>query len=149
MNSDSIHILIIEDERVIWSGCRLVLMEQGYAVDIRMTGGTGLEAALKGNYDLVLLDIKLPDISGMEILQKIREKRPEVHVIIMTGFSTVQNADQGSNESQRKYVNKLYDVMRMPKFWMTKLKDIKNTDDLKYIWKGMKAYVKDTHNRSK
>jgi len=92
MNSDSIHILIIEDEQVILSGCRLALMEQDYAVDIRMTGDTGLDAALNGDYDLVLLDIKLPDISGMEILQKIREKRPDIHVIIMTGFSTVQNA---------------------------------------------------------
>ena len=92
MNNDSIHILIIEDEQVVWGGCRLALMEQGYAVDIRMTGNTGLDAALNGKYDLVLLDIKLPDISGMEILKKVREKRPDVHVIIMTGFSTVQNA---------------------------------------------------------
>jgi len=92
MNSDSIHILIIEDEQVVWSGCRLALMEQGYTVDIRMTGETGLDAALNGTYDLVLLDIKLPNMSGMEILQKIREKKPNVHVIVMTGFSTVENA---------------------------------------------------------
>lgn len=88
----SIHILIIEDEQVILSGCRLVLMEQGYVVDTRLTGETGLDAALTGSYDLVLLDVKLPDLNGMEILQKIREKRPDVHVIVMTGFSTVQNA---------------------------------------------------------
>ena len=87
-----IHILIIEDEQVILSGCRLVLMEQGYVVDTRLTGETGLDAALTGSYDLVLLDVKLPDLNGMEILQKIREKRPDVHVIVMTGFSTVQNA---------------------------------------------------------
>jgi len=92
MNSDSIHILIIEDEQVILSGCRLVLMEQGYTVDTRMTGKTGMDAALNGTYDLVLLDINLPDLSGMEILQKVREKRADVHVIVMTGFSTVQNA---------------------------------------------------------
>ena len=89
---NSIHILIIEDEQVILSGCRLVLMEQGYVVDTRLTGETGLDAALTGSYDLVLLDVKLPDLNGMEILQKIREKRPDVHVIVMTGFSTVQNA---------------------------------------------------------
>ncbi|HUT43040.1 MAG TPA: response regulator, partial [Desulfobacterales bacterium] len=89
---NSIHVLIIEDEQVISSGCRLVLMELGYAVDTRMTGETGMDAALNGTYDLVLLDVKLPDMSGMEILQKVREKRPDVHIIVMTGFSTVQNA---------------------------------------------------------
>ncbi|MDY6790895.1 MAG: sigma-54 dependent transcriptional regulator [Thermodesulfobacteriota bacterium] len=89
---NSIHILIIEDEQVILSGCRLVLLELGYTVDTRMTGEAGMDAALNGTYDLVLLDVKLPDMSGMEILQKIGEKRPDIHVIIMTGFSTVQNA---------------------------------------------------------
>ncbi|MBI9086503.1 MAG: sigma-54-dependent Fis family transcriptional regulator [Desulfobacterales bacterium] len=92
MNSDSIHVLIVEDEQVVCSGCRLALTEVGYAVDIRMTGETGLDAALEGSYDLVLLDVNLPDMGGMEILRKIREKRPDVHVIVMTGFSTVQNA---------------------------------------------------------
>jgi len=92
IKKNSIHILIIDDEQVILSGCRLVLMEVGYVVDTRITGETGMDAALNGTYDLVLLDIKLPDMSGMEVLKKVREKRPDVHVIVMTGFSTIQNA---------------------------------------------------------
>ncbi|MBI4833172.1 MAG: sigma-54-dependent Fis family transcriptional regulator, partial [Candidatus Lindowbacteria bacterium] len=85
-------ILVIDDEQTICSGCRLTLSDEGYSVDVRSSGRAGLDAALKRQYDVVLLDMKLPDMDGMEILRTIRKESPLTYVIVMTGYSTVQNA---------------------------------------------------------
>jgi two-component system NtrC family response regulator len=87
-----IHVLIIDDERIICQGCRLALTEKGHAVDICGSGQAGLEAIQKRPYDIVLLDMKLPDMEGMEILEGLRKRRAQIYVIVMTGYSTVQNA---------------------------------------------------------
>jgi len=86
------NILVIDDEQVICSGCRLVLSDKGHSVDTCMTGKAGIDKILRDQYDVLLLDLKLPDMDGMEILRRIRKEKPGVYVIVMTGYSTVQNA---------------------------------------------------------
>ena len=86
------NILIIDDERVICDGCRVALSDKGHSVDICMSGRAGIDAILKGTYDLALLDMKLPDMDGMDILRTVEREKLGVYVIVMTGYSTVQNA---------------------------------------------------------
>lgn len=83
-----IKILVIDDELVICEGCRLAFADTFHSVTSCMNGRTGREALMSAPYDLVLLDIKLPDMDGMGLLKEIRKKHPEVYVIVMTGFST-------------------------------------------------------------
>ena len=85
-------IIVIDDEKVIRDGCRLVLSEVGHTVDISSTGQEGLDAARQGQYELVLLDLKLPDAEGMDLLKLLRHERPRLAVIVMTGYSSVQTA---------------------------------------------------------
>jgi DNA-binding NtrC family response regulator len=89
---ESAHILIIDDERVICDGCRLVLTPLGFTVESCLDGRSGMEAIRRGGYDLVLLDMKLPDIDGMDILKTVHQQNPELAVIVMTGYFTVENA---------------------------------------------------------
>ena len=89
---EPIRILVIDDEPVICDGCRLPLSDQGFLVDTCGSGTKGLEMLLGGEYDLALLDMKLPDMSGMEILQNVKHEKPGVYVIVMTGYSSVKNA---------------------------------------------------------
>jgi DNA-binding NtrC family response regulator len=89
---ESPNILVIDDERSICYGCRMALSEMGYSVDICMTGREGLDAILGGTYDVTLLDMKLPDMDGMEILRTVKRQTPGEYIIVMTGYSTVQNA---------------------------------------------------------
>ncbi|UCF85567.1 MAG: sigma-54-dependent Fis family transcriptional regulator [Desulfobacteraceae bacterium] len=85
-------ILIVDDENFICQGCHMVLSERGHSVDICPNGKEALETILDKAYDLLLLDMKLPDIDGMEILKTVRKTKPSVYVVVMTGYSTVKNA---------------------------------------------------------
>jgi DNA-binding NtrC family response regulator len=86
------HILVIDDERVICDGCRLVLTPLGFTVESCLNGRSGVEAVRRGAFDLVLLDMKLPDIDGMDILKTVHQEKPDLSVIVMTGYFTVENA---------------------------------------------------------
>jgi DNA-binding NtrC family response regulator len=99
------HILVIDDEPVICEGCRLALSDK-YPVDICHSGQEGLDTLLKGRYDLALLDMKLPDMDGMEVLHIVRQDKPGVYVIVMTGYSTVNNAVQAMKLGAFDYLAK-------------------------------------------
>lgn len=89
---EPIRILVIDDEPVVGEGCRQCLSDRGYCVDVRLTGREGLEAVFAGQYDVILLDMKLPDLDGMEILRTLKEDKPGEGIIVMTGYSSVKNA---------------------------------------------------------
>jgi len=89
---EPIRILVIDDEPVICNGCQQSLADRGHSVDARLTGREGLDAILQGNYEVILLDMKLPDLDGMEILRTLKKEKPGESIIVMTGYSTVKNA---------------------------------------------------------
>lgn len=103
---ESSNILVIDDERVICDGCRVALSDKGHSVDICMTGRAGLDAILKGTYDLALLDMKLPDMDGMDILRTVEKEKLSVYVIVMTGYSSVQNAVEAMKLGAFDYLTK-------------------------------------------
>jgi DNA-binding NtrC family response regulator len=99
-------VLVIDDEKVICDACRLVLSEKGHAVTHCMTGKDGLHEIENNAYDLILLDMKLPDIDGSRILAFIREKSPTLCVIVMTGYSTMSNALEAMKLGAADYLSK-------------------------------------------
>jgi len=103
---ETINILIIDDERVICNGCRMALMDANYSVDVCMNGRSGLDAILRGAYDVVLLDMKLPDLGGMEILKSVAKEKPGEHIIVMTGHFSVQNAVEAMKSGAFDYLTK-------------------------------------------
>ncbi|MDY7039161.1 MAG: response regulator [Thermodesulfobacteriota bacterium] len=102
----SLKVLVIDDESVICDACHLVLTEKGHAVDYCKTGKNGLLAIKRGAYDFILLDMKLPDIDGMEILETIKSEMPSTYVIVMTGYSTMSNAVQAMKMGAADYLAK-------------------------------------------
>jgi DNA-binding NtrC family response regulator len=101
-----LNILVIDDERSIREGCRLSLTHKGHVVDTCPNGQAGLEAILKGVYDIVLLDLRLPDMDGMEILRTVSREGPPVCIIIITGFSTVKGAVEAMKAGAFDYLSK-------------------------------------------
>ena len=102
----SVKILIVDDENVICQGCKLALPPPDYAVESRLDGKSGLETLRADEFDLVLLDMKLPDMEGMEILKIIRRENPDIPVIVMTGYFTVQNAVEAMKSGAVDYLTK-------------------------------------------
>ena len=103
---EPVKILVIDDEQIICNGCRMVLSDRGYEVDICLTGMGGQDAILGGSYDLILLDLKLPDMDGMDILRAVKKERPDIYVTVMTGYSTVQNAVEAMKLGAFDYITK-------------------------------------------
>ncbi|MCK5197165.1 MAG: response regulator, partial [Spirochaetales bacterium] len=81
--------LVIDDEQIILDSIRKILSKEAYSLDLTTKSREGLELALNKTYDLVLTDIRMPDIGGMRILRDIKRKKPETPVIILTGYATV------------------------------------------------------------
>jgi DNA-binding NtrC family response regulator len=106
---EPIRTLVIDDERSICEACRSVLSKRGHIVDVRMTGQAGLDAILGGGYEITLLDMKLPDLDGMEILRTVQKEKPGEHIVVMTGYSTVQNAVEAMKLGALDYLAKPFD----------------------------------------
>ena len=99
-------VLVIDDEQVICDACRLILSEKGCPVEYRLTGTGGMLAIEQGDFDLVLLDLKLPDVDGMKILKTVKKERPALSVIVMTGYSTISIAVEAMKNGAADYLGK-------------------------------------------
>src|SRR4051812_25971320 len=84
-------VLIIDDEMAIRESLETLLSMEGYTVEVAASGEEGLARVGERQFDLVLLDLALPDRSGMEILADLRAHDPQVSVIMITAYGTVEN----------------------------------------------------------
>ena len=103
-------ILIVEDERHLNDLLRMELEEEGYATGCAFDGKTGLDMALTGSYDLVLLDIMLPELNGLEVLRRIRRKEEQLPVIMVTALGTTMDRVTGLDSGADDYITKPFDI---------------------------------------
>ena len=86
----SARVLVIDDEEAMLRSCRRILEHQGMEVDATASALEGRQRALSGDHDVLLLDLRMPELDGMEVLAAVRDRRPELEVILITGYATVQ-----------------------------------------------------------
>ena len=103
-------ILIVDDDEVMRETLSDVLRKRGYEVASASSGSGALSATKKNIVDLVLLDMKLPDIDGIEVLKKIKEFDTEILVIMMTAYSDVQTAVSAMKSGAYHYINKPFEL---------------------------------------
>jgi signal transduction histidine kinase len=99
-------ILVIDDEPGIREGCKRALTPQGFSVDAAENGEDGLRLMQASSYDLVLLDVMMPGISGMDVLGAIHAHDPEIICIIITGFATVELAVSAIKQGAYDFLTK-------------------------------------------
>ncbi len=99
-------ILLMEDETNVAKGLKLVLEEEGYQVDWAETGRQAMELFRQKRYDLLLADLRLPDIDGMEVIKEVKHDRPDTGVIVITGYSTVSSAIEAMKLGASDYLQK-------------------------------------------
>lgn len=99
-------ILVIDDEEIVRISCKKCLNPEGYDVNVAENGLEGLRLAEANHYDLILTDLKMPDMDGMEFLSKVKEMQPEAKVIMITGYSTVEHAVKAIRLGAYNYIEK-------------------------------------------
>jgi len=106
-------ILIVDDDENIRKVLSAILTDEGYTVELAGTAKEGIVKTEKSYYNLALIDVRLPDMEGVELLSKMRETKPKMRKIIITGYPTLQNAVSAVNEGADAYVIKPFDVEKI------------------------------------
>ena len=106
-----IHILIAEDEKPISNLIKLSLKNAGYSCDCAFDGGEAADMIEENNYDLILLDIMLPDIDGFELMEYIRPL--EIPVIFITAKNSVQDKVKGLRMGAEDYIVKPFEIIEL------------------------------------
>src|SRR5690348_2928461 len=108
-SSGSGSVLIIDDEAAIRESLETLLEFEGYFVQAAETGEEGLARLGEAPYDLVLLDFALPDRNGLEVLSEIRSRDPQLPVIMITAYGTVDNAVRAMQNGATNFIQKPWD----------------------------------------
>jgi DNA-binding NtrC family response regulator len=98
--------LAIDDEQIVLDSIRKVLLAEGFEVDFSLNSREGLEWANTRDYDIVLTDIRMPEIGGMRILRDVKRIKPSLPVVIITGYATVTGAVQAMKLGASDYIEK-------------------------------------------
>lgn len=99
-------ILVIDDEEIVRVCCKRALAAEGYEVDVTSSGKEGLELYDRGKYDLVLVDLKMPRMEGVEVLANIKRESPAQKVIIITGYMALEQTDESAALGSTHYLEK-------------------------------------------
>jgi len=104
--SEQTRILVIDDERGLREGCRRILESEGYAVDLAEDGQKGLERIKQQPYDLLLIDLMMPVMGGLELMDEVQKLNLDVIMVVITGFATIETAVDAMKHGAYDYVPK-------------------------------------------
>jgi DNA-binding NtrC family response regulator len=98
--------LVIDDEQIVLDSVGKILKDENFRVESTLSGREGIDWALKNNYDIVLTDVRMPDIGGMIVLREVKRSRPSLPVVIITGFASIKSAVQAMKLGAADYLEK-------------------------------------------
>ena len=99
-------ILVVDDEMIVCESCQRILQEEGYEVECALEGKDAFEKMKRDPFNIVITDLKMPGIDGMEVLRTLRKEYPDTVVIMITGFSTVETAVEAMKLGAFDYIPK-------------------------------------------
>jgi DNA-binding NtrC family response regulator len=126
--TERIRILIVDDDESVRATFTAILEENGYIVDTAENGRDAIEKSNKNFYNAALIDIRLPDMDGTDLLTAMKETTPKMRKIIITGYPALQNAIDAVNKNADAYVlkpPKMRDALIMLKEQLQKQKEEK------------------------
>jgi DNA-binding NtrC family response regulator len=109
----TVRILIVDDDENIRKVVLAILEDKGYNVESVGTAREAVEKSKRKFYNLALIDIRLPDMEGIELLSKMRDTTPRMRKVIITGYPTLQNAVDAVNKGADAYIVKPFDVEKV------------------------------------
>jgi two-component system NtrC family response regulator len=106
-------ILVVDDDKNVRKTMNIILTKKGYAVDLAASGNEAINRAKETVYKVAIIDIRLPDMEGVELLTKMRETVPKTRKIMITGYPTMQNAVTALNSKADAYLIKPVDIKKL------------------------------------
>jgi DNA-binding response OmpR family regulator len=110
---EDLNILVIEDEKKIADSLKQGLNENSFCVEVAYDGRSGLGLFADGNFDMIILDLNLPDISGYDVSKEIRANNSKVPIIMLTALSTVDDKVEGFESGADDYLVKPFDFKEL------------------------------------
>jgi len=104
-------VLVVDDEDTLRTVLSQELKGEGYEVDAAADGRIAIDTLKVKQFDLVLLDIKMPNMNGFEVLRYIKQNHPNLKVIMLTGFADLKNAIESKKLGAEDFVSKPYDLV--------------------------------------
>jgi DNA-binding NtrC family response regulator len=101
--------LVIDDEQIVLDSVGTLLRDEGFDVDLSLSGREGLDWAIERNYDVILTDIRMPDIGGMRVLRDVKRIHQSLPVIMITGYASVNSAVQSMKLGAADYIEKPFE----------------------------------------
>lgn len=108
-----VKILVVDDDKNIRDSLAAILRDEGYVVDLAASGNEAIQKADETFYNVTLIDIRLPDMEGVELLTLMRDTVPHVRKIMVTGFPSMQNAIAALNKKADAYLVKPVEVEKL------------------------------------
>ena len=106
INRSAPTILVIDDEERVREGCRKVLARDGYEVTIAESGEVGLKMIERRHYDIILLDLMMPSLSGFDVLAHVKTLHPDTVIIVISGYATVENSIEAMKRGAFDFIPK-------------------------------------------
>src|SRR5512138_3510643 len=100
------NVLVVDDQRNMRATTALLLRQAGHAVEEAESGGAAIRRVQQQPFDVVLTDLRMPDVDGIEVLRAVREHAPDTQVIVMTGYGTIESAVEAMRQGALDYVSK-------------------------------------------
>jgi DNA-binding NtrC family response regulator len=104
-------ILVVDDEDTLRTVLSQELNGEGYEVDTAADGQIAIDTLKNKQFELILLDIKMPNVNGFEVLKYIKQNHPKLKVIMLTGFADLKNAIESKKLGAEDFVSKPYDLV--------------------------------------
>jgi DNA-binding NtrC family response regulator len=98
--------LVIDDEQIVLDSVSKILKDENFEVEVTLSGRQGLDQAIQKNYDIVLTDLRMPDIGGMQVLRDAKRAKPALPVVMITGYGSVKSAVQAMKLGAAEYLEK-------------------------------------------
>ena len=99
-------ILVVDDEKVIRNECHEVLTQEGYEATLAENGKLGLEMLEKAHFDVILLDLMMPGLSGFDVLSHVKALHPDTSIIVITGYATIENSIEAMKKGAFDFIPK-------------------------------------------
>ena len=113
--NNQIRVLVVDDEPKICHLIEELLKLEGYRVDVSFSGMDALQMLKRDDYQMLLTDLKMPGIDGLELIKKAKAECPEIRAIMVTGYATVDTAVQSLRHGVDDYITKPFNIFELKK----------------------------------